>query len=221
MPRVLLFRDDTDTFNDLGNGVTQMKFEHRHISRRTVLKTACVGVCGLLTSAAISSESVAATNDESADMTPTELINALRSIGKPVCLDAADRLASSTGSLAGFDLHLRRAQLNEADAQILTNGLLSSTGRNGPFLRSFSASYNPGLGNVGATALAEAFPETMTELGLVGCSVSDAGGHLILEWARTAPNLQIICVEGNNFSKGLKSQFRDLASPDRPILVVV
>ncbi len=196
-----------------------MRFDQRYISRRTVLKTACV--CGLLAPAAVSSQSVAATNVESADVKPTELINALRSIGKPVCLDVADRLASSTRSLTGFDLHLRRAQLNEADAQVLAGGLLASSGRNGHFLRSFSASFNPDLGNVGAITLAEAFPETVTELGLVGCSLSDSSGRSILEWAQSAPNLQMLCVEGNNFSTSMKSEFRDLTSLGRKMLVVV
>lgn len=93
--------------------------------------------------------------------------------------------------------------------------------RDGLFLRSFSASYNPGLGDTGVAALAEAFPETMTELGLVGCSIGDAGGRAILEWARTAPELQMICIEGNRFSADMKSRFQDFASPGRQILVVV
>jgi hypothetical protein len=154
-------------------------------------------------------------------MPQTELINALRSIGKPVCLDAADRLEASAGSPAGVDLHLRRAGLNDADAQILASGMLCSNIRGGLFLRSFSASYNPDLGDVGAATFAEAFPETMTELGLVGCSVGDAGGRLILEWARTAPDLRMICLEGNKFSASMRSQFHDLASFDRQILVTV
>jgi hypothetical protein len=58
-------------------------------------------------------------------------------------------------------------------------------------------------------------------LGLVGCSIGDAGAHAILEWARTAPNLRMICVEGNKISAGVKSQFQNLASGGRNILVVV
>jgi hypothetical protein len=186
-----------------------------------VVKTAFAGVCGLVASAGVFSEVAAAAKNESVAMSPTELINALRAIGKPVCLDAADSLAASTGSSAEFDLHLRRAELNEADTRILANGLLGSAADNGLFLRSFSASYNPGLGDVGAAALAAAFPKTMLELGLVGCSIGDAGGRSILKWALTAPDLRMICIEGNNFSTGMKSQFQTLATLGRDVLVVV
>jgi hypothetical protein len=167
------------------------------------------------------SETAQAAGNESAEMTRTKLINALRSIEKPVCLDAADRLAASTKSLVGFDLHLRGAGLNEADAQVLANEMLYVDADNGHFLKSFSASYNPSLGDAGAATFAEAFPETMTELGLVGCSIGDAGGRAILEWARTASNLRMICVEENEFSVGVKLEFQDLASLGRNILVVV
>jgi hypothetical protein len=197
------------------------QFQRRRTSRRTMMTTALAGVYGLVASATVFSKTAQAAGNESAEMIPTELIKALRSIGKPACLDAADRLAASTGSLAGFDLHLRSAGLNEADARVLANVMLHADAGNVLLLKSFSASYNPDLGDVGAAALAEAFPETMTELGLVGCSVGDAGGSSILEWAQTAPDLRMICVEGNNFSAGMKSQFQDLASLGRNILVVV
>jgi len=99
----------------------------------------------------------------------------LRSIGTPGCLAAADRLEASIGSQAGFDLHLRRAGLSQADAQVVADGMLRANAGNALSLKSFSASYNPELGDVGAATLATTFPATMTELGLVGCSVGDAG----------------------------------------------
>lgn len=198
-----------------------MQFERQRVSRRRMLATALAGVCGLVAAATVFPKTAVAARNESAEMNPTELINALRSIGKPVCMDAADRLGASTGTKAGFDLHLRSAGLNEADARVLANGLPRSDAGNGLFLRSFSASFNPDLGDAGATALAEEFPETMTELGLVGCSIGDAGGRAILEWARAAPKLRMICVEGNKFSAGMRSQLQDLATNGRQILVVV
>jgi hypothetical protein len=195
--------------------------ETRRMSRRTLMTTALAGVCGLVTSATVFSKTAQAAGKESDEMPPTELIKALRLIGKPNCLDAADRLAASTGSPAGFDLHLRRAGLNEGDARILANGMMNANAGNALFLKSFSASYNSDLGDDGAAALAEAFPETMTELGLVGCSVGDVGARAILEWAQTAPNLRMICVEGNKISAGVKSQLQNLASRGRNILVVI
>lgn len=195
--------------------------EPPRVSRRRVLTTAVAGVCGLAAYATALPRTAQAARRESAQMNPTDLITALRSIGTPGCLAAADRLEAETGSQAGFDLHLRRAGLKQADAQVLADGLLRANAGNALSLRSFSASYNPALGDVGAAALATAFPATMTELGLVGCSVGDAGARPILDWARSAPELKMICVEGNNFSAGIKTEFRDLASLGGNMLVVV
>lgn len=191
-----------------------MKFDQGHVSRRKILTTAIAGVCGVLAT------DVGA-GIESAEMNLPELIKALRSIGTPVCMNAADVLAASVQTETGFDLHLRGAGLNEAEAQILAEGLRRSDVGNGLFLRSFSASYNPDLGDVGAAALAGAFPDTMRELGLVGCAIGDAGGSAILEWAREARHLRMICVEGNRFSAEVRSQFQSLVSPGREILVIV
>lgn len=199
----------------------KMQFERRRVSRRRMLTTALAGVCGLVPVAPVFPRTPVAARNISTEMNPTHLINALRSIGKSVCLDAADRLATSTGTNAGFDLHLRHAELNEADARVLANGMLRSDSGNGLFLRSFSASFNPDLGDTGAATLAEVFPETMTELGLVGCSIGDAGGRAILEWARIAPRLRMICIEGNRFSVDIRSQFQDLAPHGRQVLVVI
>ena len=55
---------------------------------------------------------------------------------------------------------------------------------------------------------------------MVGCSIGDAGGQALFDWAQAAPNLQMVCVEGNNFSAELKSQFKKLAAADRAMLVV-
>ena len=186
-----------------------------------MLSTAFAGVCGIATYATVLPTQAKASGNESTKMNPTDLITALRSIGTPGCLAAADRLEAAIGSQVGFDLHLRRAGLNQADAEILADGMLRANTGKAISLRSFSASYNPELGNVGAATLAAAFPTTMTELGLVGCAVGDAGARPILEWARSAPNLKMICVERNNFSAGIKTQFRDLASLGGNMLVVV
>lgn len=197
------------------------QLERQRVSRRRVLTTALVGVCSLVPVATVFSRAASAAINESTTMNPTHLINALRSIGKPVCMDAANRLATLTGTSAGFDLLLRRAELNAADAKVLANGMLRSDTGNEFFLESFSASFNPDLGDTGAAALAEVFPESMTELGLVGCSIGDAGGRAILEWARIAPNLRMMCVEGNRFSDDMRSQFQGFAPQGRQILVVV
>lgn len=91
-----------------------MQFVRRRVSRRKMLVTALAGICGLSAPAAVIPKTEAAARNESAEMNPAELINALRSIGKPVCVVAADRMAATK---SGFNLHLRRAGLNEVDAR--------------------------------------------------------------------------------------------------------
>jgi hypothetical protein len=76
-------------------------------------------------------------------------------------------------------LHLRNARLTAQDAISLADAIGQM--EHGPVLRLFSASYNPNLTDAGVVALAGAFPTTMTELGLVGCGIGDAGGHAILD----------------------------------------
>ncbi|MEJ8474585.1 hypothetical protein [Roseibium algae] len=70
-------------------------------------------------------------------------------------------------------------------------------------------------------ALAEAFPTTLVELGLVDCSIGDVGGLALLAWARTAVDARMICVEGNDFSADVKSGFADLGRERGSLLFVV
>lgn len=145
------------------------------------------------------------------------LVQALLSIEKPVCAEAAKRLAKSSGA-TGFDLHLRNAGLNEANARVLADAMVSAA--DGPSLRSFSASYNPDLGDAGVVVLAEAFPTTMSELGLVGCAIGDVGGRAILKWAKSAPELGMICVEGNAMSAKVRAALTAFGR-ERQVMVVV
>ena len=49
----------------------------------------------------------------------------LRQINKPVCLSVAERLAKQSGTGEAFNLHLRSANLDLSDAQLLANSLTS------------------------------------------------------------------------------------------------
>ena len=193
-----------------------MSLKRRHQSRRTVLQAGLAAGFSLLPSIA-----------KAAEIKPTNgytimdvLIAALQSIGGPVCLDAAHRLGTVGATNASFNLHLRSAELNADDARILATAMQALPGSPGHGLRSFSASYNPDLKDAGSMALAEAFPTTMTELGLVGCYIEDVGGRALLNWAQQAPSLRMICVEGNRFSSGLRSDFASLGR-QRSLMVVV
>jgi hypothetical protein len=199
-----------------------MPIERSHLSRRAAIKTGMAIGFGLAPAlAGVSGAAMAAGSDTSGGATRMDaLIGALNSIGKPVCIAVAGRLAALGPKAASFDVHLRRAELDVEDARILAAALRETNGSSGPVLRSFSASYNPDLTDAGVVALAEAFPATMSELGLVGCAIGDAGGRAVLSWVRTAFGARMVCVEENDFSADVKSGFAQL-SRERSALVVV
>ena len=171
---------------------------------------------GFLTKATL-----AAGRDANTLMGFTVMIEALHSTGNAFCLKLAERLETSLGLKAEYDLHLRKADLGVSDAEIIASAIRKVSLNNGPALRSFSMSYNPGLTDIGVVALALAFPSTVTELGFVECAIGDEGGVALLRWCKKATELRMICVEGNNFSSRIRQGFEALAQTRPHLLVVV
>ena len=134
---------------------------------------------------------------------------ALRAIGSDVANAAADHLAKSAVSSAALNLHLRNAQMTAADVKLIANALDGTSVSELARLVSFSLSYNA-IGDEGAKNLANSLPATLTELGLVGCSIGDRGGKAILDWAKHANGLHMICIEDNNMSDEMRKQFSSL-----------
>jgi hypothetical protein len=149
------------------------------------------------------------------------LIQALHSTGNPVCRNAADRLEASRRSNVDYDLHLRNAGLGAVDAEIIAQAMREISLYEVPALRSFSMSYNPDLTDAGVVLLAQSFPPTLTELGLVDCAIGDVGGAALLSWAKKAVGLRMICVEGNRFSARIRQEFASLAQEKTSLLVIV
>lgn len=140
------------------------------------------------------------------------LTKALRSIGGDICIDAAERLESLSVSTTKFNLHLRQAGLGWAglgtsDAGLLADALQSLKTDDGTSLNSFSLSYNAGIGDEGASLIANSLPTNLPELGIMGCGLGDASGETLLRWAREAPDLHTMCIEQNRFSDGLRARF--------------
>jgi len=199
-----------------------MEQNNNHLSRRQILRNGVIGSMVLFTGVGVSFGNgiSAAGHDVDSQMGISVLISALRSTGNVVCLNAAERLEASRASKVEYDLHLRNADLGASDAEIIAHGIHQNYLHNGPALRSFSMSYNPGLTDSGVVALARAFPSTLTELGLVGCAIGDEGGAALLRWSKQATELRMICVEGNGFSSSIKLGFTALAQ-ERPSLLIV
>ena len=147
---------------------------------------------------------------QSTELTLEEILQvALREIGSDVTKKAADNLARLAVSSAAVNLHLRNAKMTAADVKLIANALDRTPVSELARLVSFSLSYNA-IGDEGASTLAASLPTTLAELGLVGCSIGDKGGGAILEWAKYANGLRMICIEDNSMSDQMRKQFGSL-----------
>lgn len=200
-----------------------MPKNNEKLLRRQFLRSGLINGLALLTGVAVLLGKGIATAGAEANfqMGISVLIQALRSTGNAACRSVADRLETSRTSNADYDLHLRNADLGAVDAEIIARAMRELSLYEAPALRSFSMSYNPGLTNAGVVLLAQAFPPTLTELGLVDCSIGDEGGVALLRWGKKAVGLRMICVEGNRFSARIRQEFASLAQEKTNLLVVV
>lgn len=149
------------------------------------------------------------------------LTRALRATEKDICMAAAGRLEKLDAMASSFDLHLRSAELDTADATNIAAAIRGSDTEEQLSLRSFSSSYNPVIGEVGAIALVKSLPPTLSEIGMVGCNLGDESGEALLAWAISASSLRMICVEGNSFSPLMRQRISNLRHDRSGLTVIV
>ena len=80
-------------------------------------------------------------------------------------------------------------------------------------------SFNPNLTDFGIATFIASLPTTAIELGLVYCSMGDAGGAAILKWAQHVHPPSMICIEQNNNSTNLRQKLTCFQN-QRPGLMV-
>jgi hypothetical protein len=68
--------------------------------------------------------------------------------------------------------------------------------------------------------IAKKLPHSIYEIGLVGCGIGDKGGTEVLNWMRKSYNLQMICIEQNNFSEKLKIEFNVFKKENPKVMVI-
>ena len=186
------------------------------LSRRLILKL--FGTFGLIN---VSASVRAITLPDSQWMINLEpLINVLRATEHPVCVRAARQLNSSA-SQAGFSLHLRNAGLTGNDLRAIAMAIHTVHGTGIARLKSFSVSYNPRIDDADAVYLFKVLPNTVTEIGLVGCGLEDIAANAIQAWVKDASNLHWLCVEDNSFSEDAKDALKGLSREKSGLLVVV
>ena len=161
-----------------------------------------IGVCALSSQQKVSADELQ--NIPQSPLYP--LIQALLQTRKPVCLSTAERLEKQSATGKAFNLHLRSANLDISDAQLLANALTSIQQQGELPLNSFSVSYNPGIETGGAQVLLSSLPDNVNEIGMVGCQLRDDVGELLIRFMARSSNLKMICVEDNLFSASMRIQ---------------
>lgn len=139
-----------------------------------------------------------------------QLSDLLIATNRTACIDRAKVIAQSTGQLKFRDLALSLSEVKDIAAILKDSEAITS----------ISFSYNRLMGNEGAIAMAKGLPDTITEIGLVGCGIGDLGGSAILNWAKSLKHLRMICIEQNSFSEELKYEFKAFSNDHPEILVV-
>lgn len=117
-------------------------------------------------------------------------------------------------------LNLRDLRLDSSRVSSIGVILEKEKRKNSNFITSISFSYNPLIGDLGVIAIAQSLPYTIREVGLVDCGTGDQGGLEILKWMKKSTNLNMICMEQNNFSEALEMEFRDFIKKNPNVMVV-
>jgi hypothetical protein len=149
------------------------------------------------------------------------LIKTLRALKKPVCEKVADKLEKQVQNFSFYDLHIRNAMLNGSDAKKMSEALKWFHQSYKLRLMSFSISYNPSIGQIGAVSILTSLPKDIEVLGMVACNLSDDTGQHLIEYMQKAKNLSMVCVEENNFSKNMKDKILNLRQQKTGCTIIV
>ena len=142
-----------------------------------------------------------------------QLSQILLANGNEKCIHEAELLDSLNSP--STNLHLRDLKLSATDAISIAE--LKATKSD---LLSISFSYNK-IEDKGAIALITNLAKSVREIGLVVCGIGDRAGEVILEWLKNNSQLKMICMEKNNFSAELLSQFKQIKRVQPNLMLVV
>lgn len=121
-------------------------------------------------------------------------------------------------SFKSGNLHLRKSDLEPADIIEICETITSREINHS--IKSISFSYNPLVGNEGAIIFANNLPNSLCEIGLVGCNIGDSGGKVLLTKIEELQNLNMLCIEQNIFSQSMIEAFKQFGNR-KNILVTI
>lgn len=195
--------------------------------RRSAIKAVSGGVYAALAGVSVAGGPISGSELPSGDgLTPFQmLIEVHQDISKEVCLQEGDRLSklvvNGGVSPQSFYLHWRNSRLNSSDARKLASAMQSLSTQPACEMTSFSVSYSLELQQEGIATLVNALPDTLQELGMVGCDMTDKSAGVLLKWASRAGSLGVICVEDNRLTDQAKNQFTALRENRKDLMVIV
>jgi len=138
------------------------------------------------------------------------IIEALRKMENPVCLNAANNIKNVKPS-GPINIELRNADLTIEQLKVLCEAFVSLPNAPPVHINTLSFSYNK-IGDDGARLLSASMPLHLNQLGLVGCDITDLGAIELLGWLKKTTHLTLFCVENNKFSSEIKKQFKEVAN---------
>jgi hypothetical protein len=147
----------------------------------------------------------------------SRLIATLIEVGTNECLESAQKLEKDGSN--NLKLELRNADLDENHLKQISD-TLSSFDNDKYSFKTLSFSYNH-IGDKGAEYLSKSMPLELIELGLVGCSITDAGGRELLKWLNKSKNLKLLCIENNKFSKSFLSELSIFSKSKTNLYLVI
>jgi hypothetical protein len=177
---------------------------YRDITRRKLLKT---GFLILSLPLLFNAKQISKSINAETSINMKYLIKGLRETQNVICIREADRL-ERINNKNNYYLHLRSAGINLHNAQLIATSLRKTHQNYKLFLNSFSISYNTSLNYKGLKVILESLPGHIKELGLVGCSLDDDAGDLIVSFLTRCNDLTMVCVESNEFSNLMKRKIQ-------------
>ena len=177
---------------------------YRDITRLKLLKT---GFLILSLPLLFNAKQISKSIDAETSINMKYLIKGLRETQNVICIREADRL-ERINNKNNYYLHLRSAGINLHNAQLIATSLRKTHQNYKLFLNSFSISYNTSLNYKGLKVILESLPGHIKELGLVGCSLDDDAGDLIVSFLTRCNDLTMVCVESNEFSNLMKRKIQ-------------
>ena len=88
-------------------------------------------------------------------------------------------------------------------------------------INSISFSYNTDTRDMGTKIIFNNLPDSIRDIGMVDCGIKDEGGKTIITKIQQLKSLNMLCIEGNNFSDFIKKELNAFSKKHPQTVVVV